>query len=237
MGASARRLTSTVLAMACAAAVSACAIGTPTSAAETDEVAPSPDVPSTAERRPQPTPSANEPTAGPFDATVPPVRPAALAAPFSQEAAVEVGEYFFELMPYMWATGDTAQFEALGTRECSYCANMLEVSQDVFDLGQLEVGNQITIDNSSADLLDQEFLDYYGYRAPTAGVTVNYVQGPWKRIDATGKVVKRDERYVYYNAHLYLTKVNGAWRVRGASVDQVLESEDPITGIRPDESN
>lgn len=199
---------------------------TPASAAPT----PVPDPAPTPTPRPTPSPT-HSPT--PFDATVPPVRPAALDAPFSAGAAEDVAVYLLELMPYVWATGETAEVEALTATECNFCANLVESARDLVDRGEHETGNQVTVDNVDADLLDEDFLAYYDYESPTASVTVNYVLGPWTRLDARGEVVEEDRKYVYVNAHVHVTRVDGAWKVIAAAEDDVLESDEPISSIRP----
>lgn len=181
---------------------------------------------------PTPVPSPTQ-SAAPFDARLAPARPDALDAEFSPEAAAEVGEYFFQLLPYAWATGDVSGIEALAAPECRYCASMIEATADLFGQGQYESGNQITIDNSHGTLMDETLLDYHDYTGPTAWVVVNLVQGPWTRFNASGAVVEADPRYVYLNTHLDVAKPDGTWKVLGVSTDKVSESEEPILGIRP----
>jgi hypothetical protein len=42
------------------------------------------------------------------------------------EGAAAAAEYFIELYPYVMATGDTAEFEAMSHRACGFCADALE---------------------------------------------------------------------------------------------------------------
>ena len=42
------------------------------------------------------------------------------------EGAAAAAEYFIELYPYVMATGDTEEFEAMSHRACDYCAGTLE---------------------------------------------------------------------------------------------------------------
>ena len=59
-----------------------------------------------------------------MDVTVKPERPAALDEPPSVEGAVAVAEYFLLLYPYVYATGDLADWNALSHPECIFCASV-----------------------------------------------------------------------------------------------------------------
>ena len=244
------RTAATVVALACLAGVAGCGVlRTPSTAPSADASLGTRSATTTSTARPTagptsrpipaetarptPVPSPTQSVA-PFDARSAPARPDALDAEFTPEAAAEVGEYFFQLLPYAWATGDVSELEALAAPECDYCASMIEAATELFDQGQHESGNQMTIDNSQGTLMDEVLLDYYDYTRPTASVVVNLVQGPWTRFDSSGAVVEADPMYVYVNAHLDVAKPDGAWKVLGVSASEVAESEDPILGIRPD---
>ncbi|GGM12394.1 hypothetical protein GCM10010102_05090 [Promicromonospora citrea] len=42
------------------------------------------------------------------------------------EGAAAAAEYFIELYPYVMATGDTEEFEAMSHRACGFCSQALE---------------------------------------------------------------------------------------------------------------
>ncbi len=42
------------------------------------------------------------------------------------EGAAAAAEYFIELYPYVMATGDTEEFEAMSHRACGFCDDALE---------------------------------------------------------------------------------------------------------------
>ncbi|MFD2793986.1 DUF6318 family protein [Promicromonospora vindobonensis] len=66
-------------------------------------------------------PSASPSSSGP----VKPERPDAMKRKDAKGAAA-AAEYFIELYPYVMATGDTEEFEAMSHRACDYCRGTLE---------------------------------------------------------------------------------------------------------------
>ncbi len=83
-------------------------------------------VPSATTARSSPTASPSlTPTASPApDASVKPVRPAAMDQ-VSAAGAEAVAVYFLQLFPYVFASGEVTEWEALSHPECVYCANVL----------------------------------------------------------------------------------------------------------------
>jgi len=73
-----------------------------------------PEVSESATPTPSPTPAA--------DVTVPPERPAAMATP-SAEGAAAAASYFISLYPYVLATGDLTEWNAMSTETCDFCTN------------------------------------------------------------------------------------------------------------------
>ncbi|WP_423462806.1 DUF6318 family protein [Promicromonospora sp. MS192] len=91
-------------------------------------VAEEPAPPASASPSPSASPSASVPT------PVKPERPAAMERD-DAEGAAAAAEYFIELYPYVMATGDVEEFEALSHRACSYCRGTLENSAWLRDTG------------------------------------------------------------------------------------------------------
>lgn len=88
-------------------------MGCTDSAAEPDDGASSPRV--SAETSASPSPSA----------PAKPERPEAMNRD-DAEGAAAAAEYFIELYPYVMATGDTEEFEAMSHRACGFCSQALE---------------------------------------------------------------------------------------------------------------
>jgi len=73
------------------------------------------------------------------DATVPPVRPEAMATP-SADGAAAAASYFISLYPYINATGDLAEWNALSSPECSFCSGIKANVTDLHSRGHRNVG-------------------------------------------------------------------------------------------------
>lgn len=89
---------------------------------------PDPDVSSSSTSGPTPVAS---PSASPTP-SVPakPERPAAMERD-DAEGAAAAAEYFIELYPYVMATGDTEEFEAMSHRACGFCDDALEQAKRI----------------------------------------------------------------------------------------------------------
>ncbi|MCC2319528.1 DUF6318 family protein [Cellulomonas xiejunii] len=118
-----------VVVVAIALATSGCA----TDADPTDDATSQPPVTATATPTLSPTPS---PT---VDVTVPPVRPEAMATP-SADGAAAAASYFISLYPYINATGDLAEWNALSSPECSFCSGITANVTDLHSRGHRNVG-------------------------------------------------------------------------------------------------
>ena len=82
---------------------------------------PDPEVTTSPTGDPTPTASASPSPSLPTK----PERPAAMEREDAAGAAA-AAEYFIELYPYVMATGDTEEFEAMSHRACEYCKGTLE---------------------------------------------------------------------------------------------------------------
>lgn len=91
-----------------------------TSSPEVDAEASPPGVRPSSSASPSPSPSL--PTK--------PERPAAMERE-DAEGAAAAAEYFIELYPYVMATGDTEEFEAMSHRACGFCADALEQAKKI----------------------------------------------------------------------------------------------------------
>lgn len=101
--------------------------------ADADRVDPTtaePAAPATVTAAPSPS-STPSPT---VDVTVPPERPESMATP-SADGAAAAASYFISLYPYVYATGDLAEWRALADPACEFCN---AVAQEVEDLHSRE---------------------------------------------------------------------------------------------------
>ena len=92
------------------------------------------------EESPTPTPS----TAATSDATDPPERPAEMSTP-SAEGAAAAASYFVSLYPYVFATGDLAEWNAMSADDCKYCLNTRASVEDQLARGVRGDGSEISV--------------------------------------------------------------------------------------------
>jgi len=156
----------------------------------------------TAAPTPSPTPT---PT---LDTTVPPERPEAMATP-SPEGAAAAASYFISLYPYVYATGDLAEWDQLSAGGCAFCdstrAGATRVSQGK---GRVE-GGEITI----TDAVGTEIEAEHWYSAK-----VTATEAPSSEVDMNGIALSASEggRYLFTVA---LTFVDGRWTVDAVDVE------------------
>jgi hypothetical protein len=56
------------------------------------------------------------------------------------EGAAAAAEYFIELYPYVMATGDTKEFEAMSHRACGFCDDALKQASRIAESNYMYVG-------------------------------------------------------------------------------------------------
>ncbi|GAB2475566.1 DUF6318 family protein [Xylanimonas ulmi] len=89
--------------------------------------------------------SAPEPSPTPSRVVVKPTRPDAMDddGPAGAEAAAV---YFLALDPYMQATGDTAEFEAMSHDVCTFCSARIDQAKMIMEMGDVFTGGEIVVD-------------------------------------------------------------------------------------------
>jgi hypothetical protein len=103
---------------------------------------PDPDVAGSSTREPTPGVSASASPTPSVPAK--PERPDAMKRD-DAEGAAAAAEYFIELYPYVMATGDTEEFEAMSHRACGFCEDALEQATKIEDGGWAYVGGESTL--------------------------------------------------------------------------------------------
>lgn len=99
---------------------------------------PDPEVTGTPTGDPTPTASASPSPSVPAE----PERPAAMSRE-DAEGAAAAAEYFIELYPYVMATGDTEEFEAMSHRACGFCDDALEQAEKIRLRNETWTGGEI----------------------------------------------------------------------------------------------
>jgi hypothetical protein len=144
------------------------------------------------------------------DASVKPERPAAMDE-VSAAGAEAVAVYFLQLFPYVYATGDLAEWRALSHPECIYCANVAAGVEEMFAAGQHSVGGHPDITEVNAAEVDP---------GRWWSVDVDLVQSPSQTLDGTDELV---EEFPGSNFHMDIAVVfeGDHWVVRELSHERI----------------
>ena len=120
------------------------------------------------------------------------------------EGAAAAAEYFIELYPYVMATGDTEEFEAMSHRACGFCDDALEQAEKIHTRHETWSGGEI----------EGVLLETYAQDEITGVYPLDFqVQQDAARItDAEGVTVfeGKDERATY---RVELGRMGGNWIV------------------------
>jgi hypothetical protein len=118
------------------------------------------------------------------------------------KGAAAAAEYFIELYPYVMATGDTEEFEAMSHRACDYCTGTLENADWLQETGGSFEGG----------LTDAVLAKTY-QRDELTGIT------PFDFVTSQGEIWIRDEKRnqidhvstVEFEARVEVGRRDGAW--------------------------
>ena len=175
-----------------------CTNGTPT--------APESSTPPPVVSTPSPTPTPTAPPA--VDVTVKPERPAALDEPPSVEGAVAVAEYFVLLYPYVYATGDLAEWNALSDPDCKFCASVDSNAREMALNGQHSEGGATSV----LDPVGTEIEPAVSY-----SVEMDAVHQPSATVSADGTVVESFPEITRTRWSMIVHWKGDAWAIRGVS--------------------
>lgn len=167
----------------------------------------------TATATPEASPTTSAPSPGPTsdqqDVTIPPERPAALDGPGTEENAKAVARYFLSLFPYVVATGDLADWDALSGRPCSYCSSVRDFVTEIHGAGNHGEGGAFELGFTSGfDMGGGEFV-----------VGVEYIETPSQTVAADGTLVEDFPETLSYKANFSLAWTGSRWVVNGVQVD------------------
>jgi hypothetical protein len=62
------------------------------------------------------------------------------------EGAAAAAEYFIELYPYVMATGDTEEFEAMSHRACGFCEKLAVQASAIRDAEEVFIGGATSVE-------------------------------------------------------------------------------------------
>lgn len=130
------------------------------------------------------------------------------------EGAIAAAQYFLELYPYAYNTGDLTTWKAMSHPECVFCASVIENVETLHAAGGYEVGGEIIIESVTASdpVEGNEFF----------AVDVSAVQSAASEYGASGQVVREipEAKYVIYMAAQF---TGYDWLVRAVSHEAVVE--------------
>lgn len=166
----------------------------------TGEPEPSTTTTTTTSATPSPTPS---PT--PAVATAP-ERPAAMATA-SADGAAAAASYFISLYPYVYATGDLAEWDALADPSCEFCTMVSDEVEDLHSRGHSVVSPLVVVSSSGIELEAQRWY--------SAEVVVEIAES--SEFDRQGQIVKTDGAGAYRTT--YSLTWAGGWRVDAVGLE------------------
>ncbi|MCR6689456.1 MAG: DUF6318 family protein [Cellulomonas sp.] len=207
-----RRLAPTAAALVCLIVLGGCT-SEPSEVPPSATPSPTPAASATPSPTPAPSPTpSTAPTSGPDqDVTRPPTPPAALDGPATEDNAVLVAKYFLQLFPYIVATGDLTEWDALTGEECGYCRSGRQITREIFAAGHHGVGGAYDVGFGSASKTGQRRFV----------AAVDLVQYPSQTVDRDGKVVDDYPDTIAFRANIELSWTGAAWKIDGAALDRM----------------
>lgn len=150
---------------------------------------------------PEPTPTETGP--------VKPERPAAMERD-DAEGAAAAAEYFLELYPYVMATGDTTEWDAMTWDEtCGFCSSVSTDAQAIAESGHTFSGGDVTAELEKLWPLDELIGGY--------PVDINATMLDGQVIDGVGNVIREVEGFDGV-MEVGLLHDQAGWRVLAVSV-------------------
>ena len=127
------------------------------------------------------------------------------------ETAEAVAVYFLQLYPYVYATGDLAEWRALSHPECIFCADVATDVESASSRGEsTEGGALVTSDSVTSEITPGSWFS----------VAVRAVQEPWVTRDADDAEIERGSETVPHVFTLVVVREADTWLVRGVQVDE-----------------
>lgn len=171
---------------------------------------PIPPVPTT--ERPTPTvepTSEPEPEPEPAPETVHPERPAAMDTVDAAGAQAAV-EYFLNLYPYAYATGDLDEWRELSHPECIFCASVIDNVEETFGEGFRTLGGLTTVSEVASRSVEP---------GDAWMVTGSLLQAPSRTVDAQDEVTNESEAGTYAIS-AFVFHDDSRWWIRGVDYER-----------------
>lgn len=126
------------------------------------------------------------------------------------EGAKAAAEYFLGLYPYVYATGDLLQWEAMSHAECKFCASVVEDATALVAEGGYGLGGEVEISDVKVAPPDEDFAHFR--------VAVMATEAPSFSYSASGEVTSSAAggEVIYTVAALW----DGGWTIRAVSMEE-----------------
>jgi hypothetical protein len=98
--------------------------------------------------------------------------------------AKAAAQYFIQLVPYVYATGDTDAMRAMSHPECTFCDGVVLDAEDLHSAGGYGVGGEVTVEEINGED-PRPGNDYFG-------VAVRVHQAPASELAADGEQLRED---------------------------------------------
>ncbi|WP_447925044.1 DUF6318 family protein [Georgenia muralis] len=129
----------------------------------------------------EPSSAAPEPTsAAPSAEVEKPVPPEAMRRD-DVAGAEAAAQYFLELYPYVYATGDLTEWDAMSDPQCKFCAGVRTKSRELQDLGGRQEGGRMSI--IAIDSRPPETSEHFA-------VWIDAEEEATRRLDSSGNVIE-----------------------------------------------
>ncbi|WP_147525028.1 DUF6318 family protein [Cellulomonas timonensis] len=163
------------------------------------------------DRAPLPSPTGTDVVATPTPTPTPsptrspkPERPTAMDE-VSVEGAIAAATYFVELYPYVYNTGDLAEWNALSHPECLTCTGIATKVEEMHGLGQRIEGAAISV----ADVSGVELIPGSSF-----SVEMQMTQGPTTVKDSAGNTQSEQLKSVTSKPLLIVVHESDRWLIR-----------------------
>ncbi|MFI2753940.1 DUF6318 family protein [Cellulomonas sp. P22] len=164
---------------------------------------------------PSPSPTVTEAVATPTPPPTPtsthspkPERPAAMNDP-GVDGAIAAATYFVSLFPYVYSTGELAEWNALSHPECEYCSSVRDDVTEMHVAGESQRGPEVAVTSTQGVQIDPWWYS----------VKLDLKQGPWVIVDSAGATIREDVATTTLHMELAVIPHWDTWLVRAVQVE------------------
>ena len=155
------------------------------------------------------TPTADPTATKPSNAVSVSPTPSAEAWPPSEETVGEAARYFVALFPYIFATGDLAQWESVSGSDCEWCADIADIVRKDVAAGKRREGGRMDIQDVQV-FHDRDEMYY---------AVIRLKEQPSRVLAADGSVVETTDFVQDAKLEVGLGWTGETWSVTSVGVD------------------